>query len=313
MVSRLALSVSSESYTPASDASSRHLSARLDQAIAYQHAGETPRATSLFDEIMASGETPADCAEAARHQATIKLHQGDWQEATRCITIAREAAALVADHDLMGEVLNIEAAILHAQGRHADAIARYERITAGPYGPRVRGLAHQNIGTCHGRDQQWKEAETHYQASLDCFRICDYVRGVCHALNNLGRLRFLQGDIASARRYLGEGIALAVSDGQCDLAALATLNRAEVHLADGNYDDASYDAACAMGFFDTATDNLHLTDCYRVMGDIARARGDAEGARAFYMKGHGVAASVGAQHEASVLRARIDALESVAA
>jgi tetratricopeptide (TPR) repeat protein len=279
---------------------------KLDRAIVYQHGGATPRATSLFEDVMLHAETGADRAEAARRQAVIKLHQAQWGEATRYIEIARDAAAGAGDVDLMGEVLNIEAAILHTQGRHADAIAIYRRITEGPYGHRVRGLAHQNIGTCHARERYWGAAEAHYQASLECFRACGFVRGVCHALNNLGYARFEQGQLESARDYLARGIDLAARDGQTDLAALATLNRAEVHLADGALDAASFDAACAMGFFNAATDLLHLTDCLRVLGEIAEARGDAETAQRSYARGLRIAEEAGAGHEAASLRAKLE-------
>jgi tetratricopeptide (TPR) repeat protein len=285
-------------------------SSKLDRAIVYQHGGATPRATSLFEDVLAHAESGAERAEAARRQAIILLQKAQWGEATRYIEIARDAAVGVDDHDLMGEVLNIEAAILHTQGRHAEAIDIYARITDGPYGHRVRGLAHQNIGTCHALDRAWEPAELHYQVSLECFRACNFVRGVCHALNNLGYARFQQGDVASARDYLARGIDLAAREGHTDLAALSTLNRAEVHLAEGALEAASFDAACATGFFNTATDLLRLTDCMRVLGEIAEVRGDAETARRSYARGLNIATDAGARLEADALRAKLEALQA---
>ena len=120
-----------------------------------QHRGQLRLARRAFQELAAEdGEADggAERAEAARRQAVIKLHQAQWVEATRYIEIARDAAASVGDADVMGEVLNIEAAILHTQGRHADAIAlghaaRLQRI--GQPGAGARELAESVDGRFH--------------------------------------------------------------------------------------------------------------------------------------------------------------------
>jgi len=283
--------------------------ASLERGLRLERGGVLDGALQAYATAADIATDPADRAEALRRQADVLRTRAEWG---RALELARESAHVAGAaglNDLLAEAINAQAAVRQCQG-DLDAAARlYGQIPELSSDRRIRGIAHQNLGALAAMAGRHEEAALRFEESLTCFRASGYTRGVAIALVNLGRAALDQDDAVRAETVLRDAAAAAREVDDLDLAALALVNLAEAVLERGGYDQAEEHASSALGFFKVSGNRWRQIECLRMIGDIRRARGEADVARRSYTQALELARSIGAEPEIASVTARLGALD----
>lgn len=116
-----------------------------------------------------------------------------------------------------------------------------------------RAQAHNNLGGCFYRMNDWEQALIHYGRALELRTECEDLLGIADALQNLGLVHYQMGDWPAAAAHYARGLALYERLG--DVARLLTLelNLGTLQLDMGQMNDAmahfqrAYDLASRTG------------------------------------------------------------------
>lgn len=139
-------------------------------------------------------------------------------------------------------------------------------------------LAAQLLQTCLERARELEDAVT-----------CSF------AAWNLGRVHASFGNVAQARRFLDEGIAIADELGHTLSLASALLERGFLNLITGAVEPAEADLTVSAGHFATIGVTYEEAWARAGLGSVAHVRGDLDGAEALLQTGLAAAQAIGRQ------------------
>ena len=277
----------------------------LDAGIQYEKSGFPDRALEQLRLAVRVARDAKVASEAWRRQASVHRTLCEWDLA---LAAAREAALIarrIDNSELLGEAINQEALVYRTQGRFDEARRLLDQVLARSHEERVRGIALQNLGSIAAETGDLESAERRFQESAEAFERAGYRLGIAYALNNSGAAALESGQFGRAESTLEQAVLAAQEVGDLDLTALATMNFAEALSARGNVARAEELASVSLGYFTVEGNTWRRVECLRLVGDIALRRGQTEAAQRCFEQGLRLAEEIGATHEASVLRSRL--------
>jgi tetratricopeptide (TPR) repeat protein len=201
--------------------------------------------------------------------------------------------------------LNAEAAVYMARGEFEAAVSVLGRVLETSADDRINGLALHNLGAIAAQRGSWEDSRRHFMDSVKRFQRAGYHRGVAIAHNNYGRAALEHGNFKLAADLLAQAVASARRADDRDLVALATMNHAEAIAGLGDLERAESLASSALAHFTTTGNTWRRVECVRLMGDIARQRGNNTAAREAYNEALLRAREINAQVEISQLESRL--------
>lgn len=267
--------------------------------------GLQEKAIAAYRRVRAHSDDPDLWTRAWRLEAFAEQARGRWDEALAAARESQRIARELDRPDLLAEAMNAEAAVHYGRGEFDKALPLFEGMLALTDDPRIRGLAHQNMGIIHGRQGQPDLAEKRLLEAYDQFDRAGYDWGQAHVLNNRAAIALDQRAWGLAKGITGDAIAMARKVDDLDLLAVATLNLAEALAGLGELDRAEVQASTALGYFDTAGNRWRRISCYQILGDLHGARGEPDLARRFWTDGLELARELGAASEAAELEKRL--------
>ena len=277
----------------------------LDEGTRLEKAGLFERALEAYREARRGATDPDLLAEAWRLEAYAHHARSAWTEALDAARRSRRIATDLGRSDMMAEALNAEAAVHFSRGDLDAAMPLYEEMLAMSGDPRIRGLAHQNLGIIHARRDELDRAELRLAQAFDEFDGAEYEWGKAHVLNNRVGLALERKDPAEAARLSADAVSIARAVGDLELLAVATLNRAEALAALGRLDEAEQEASTALGHIEVSGNRWRRVACLRILGDLNAEQGDAVIAERFWTRALAVARELGAMLEVEQLERRL--------
>ena len=252
---------------------------------------------------------PSVRAEALRRLSDVHRAQCRWDEA---LLAARESARVAEEsalHVSLAEALNAEAGVHLSRGDFDAAVPLLERMLVLADDDRLRGIALQNLGAVAAQTGDPELAARRFAESQSAFARAGYRRGEALALNNRGRAALDAGNVAEAALLLPQAVEIARSVEDVDLVALASLNHAEALAALGDMEQAEELISSALGFFSSTGNTWRRIECFRLLGDVRRRRGDASTAAACWRQGLDLARVIHALPDVRTLERRLAELE----
>ncbi len=213
-------------------------------------------------------------AEALRRFAVLHQQQGESDAARRYATESHELATAAGDTDLTAEALNTLAGIAFESGDLTGASTAYERAReTGCANARLLARVDQNLGNIASIRGDRGSAELHYRRALAGHEEAGDDRAAAQVHHNLGMLE-ADGEVwEEAHRHYSRASYLAALVGDVHLEALCALNRAELHCALEQYDEARQLAERALATFDRTNSVADKPDAYRVLGMVFHSTG----------------------------------------
>jgi tetratricopeptide (TPR) repeat protein len=118
-------------------------------------------------------------------------------------------------------------------------------------------------------------------------------RNVAGALNQLGTVAALQGDLSSAQAYYEDAYALWLEQGDELSVAMARCNLANTTRAPGELESAKMHGHAALETFERLDHKLFTANAHQALGDVAREMGDQDLARVHYLKSMSIRSELG--------------------
>lgn len=280
--------------------------ALVDEGIRYEKGGSLARAGQRYEAALDGCDDPALRAEALVRLSSVHRARCAWEQA---IDAARRSAVTASAAGLgpaYAEALNAEAVVFQQRGDFEAAVPLLERVLTVTADERLQGLASQNLGAIAARRGDFDEAARRFLNSVAHFRRAEYDWGEAVALVNASAVALDQAKWAAARDTAREAQAAALRVGDQELLGVATLNVAEATAKLGDHSTAEAQASEALGLFSLAENTLRKSECLRLLGDVASARGLHDVARRCWERGLEMAESAGAAPETAQLRGRLD-------
>jgi tetratricopeptide (TPR) repeat protein len=271
-----------------------------------EKAGLVDRALELYREARREQDDPSLLAEAWRLEAYAHHTRCDWDAALRAAQLSGEIAQASGRADLWAEALNAEGAVHLARGELGEATRLFARMLELTSDPRVRGLAHQNLGIIHGQSGELVEADARLREAYDEFDRADYSWGKAHVLNNTVAVAIERRDFVAAEEQARRAVRQAREVDDLDLLAIATLNLAESLAGLEDWEQAQAEASVALGHFQSSGNVWRRVSCLRILGDMTARLGDETTAHAFWRRGLELAREIGADRDASLLDRRLE-------
>ncbi len=225
-------------------------------------------------DLARADEDQATLAEALRRFAVLHQQQGEAGAAHRYATESYQVAR-AADHaGLAAEALNTLAGIAFESGDLEEAGRIYEQArSAGAGQGQLQSRIDQNLGNIASIRGEPAAAELHYRRALAGHEEAGDDRSAAQVHHNLGMLEAGRERWETAHRHYSRASYLAALVGDVHLEALCALNRAELHLALEQYDEARQLAERALATFDSTNSVADKPDAYRVLGMVFHATG----------------------------------------
>jgi tetratricopeptide (TPR) repeat protein len=267
--------------------------------------GAARTAYEAVAEGRAGDATPALRAEALRRLSDVHRTQCRWDDA---LLAARESARVAEEAALdacLAEALNAEAGVHLSLGDFSAAVPLLDRMLVLADDDRLRGIALQNLGAVAAQTGDLELAGRRFAESQEAFARAGYRRGEALALNNRGRAALDAGDVAEAARLLPQAVELARRVEDVDLVALATLNHAETLAVLDEVERAEELISSALGFFSSTGNTWRRIECFRLLGDVRRQRGDTSTAVACWKQGLDLARTIHALPDERALEQRL--------
>jgi putative nucleotidyltransferase with HDIG domain len=247
----------------------------LNEAVRLDREGRNVEAGDRYRVVIHAADTPgATLAEALRRMGVMHHRRNEPSLARDLCTRSYEVAATLCDDRLAAEALNALAGFEMETGALGRAAEMYQRAL-GLQGltDDVRGRIEQNLGILANIQGQQSTAIAHYERALEACRRAGDERGSAYAYHNLGMISADQKEWSRAEEYFGRSLHLAELLHDVRLHGLCLLNRAEVHLALQQFEQARRSAEEALGIFNDLDAQLAKADAYKMLGMIFRETG----------------------------------------
>lgn len=280
----------------------------LLDGIRLERAGLLDKALQQYRDATTSDDA-AVVAEALRHEADVLRARCAWDEAIEGARRSASVARSAGRDDLVAEALNAEAAVHLSRSDYDEARALLLQMLDLATGPRIRGIAFQNLGLIAAERDDLDEAHRRFTESAVCFDAAGYDRGVALARLNASRLPLLRGQFERAAEQAEEAEAAARRIGDLELVALACLTLGEALLNLRRLEEAERCAVVAFGYFSGVGNEWRRVECLRLQGDLHAAGGDRQSARRCFRRALDLARHLDAGLEAERLLDRLDALD----
>jgi diguanylate cyclase (GGDEF)-like protein/putative nucleotidyltransferase with HDIG domain len=234
----------------------------------------------------------ATASELARWIARAWQVDSRHDEALDCIAAAEAIALAFGDRKSYGHALNVRAIIHWQRGDLDDAIRLYSQcldIALEHADTQLAAMASQNLGVIATVRGEHEQALHHYKASLEGYRALGVHRDVYIVQNNLGRLYCDREQWEDAEGAFASALEVATALGASSHITMIEINVAEMWVKRRDLDQA--DEACRRAIARAAAlhDSHADGEAYRVLGIIARERGDYGTAEQSFARGEEVA------------------------
>ena len=284
----------------------------LEQGVRLERSGDLDNALRVYETVAANASTPTIVAEALRRKSSVYRQRCDWDLALEAARASAQTAIRAELPEDFAEALNAEAAVYLSRGDYIAAVPLLEQILAISDDPRIRGLAHQNLGHIAAHSMKLEQAREHFRVSRESFRRAGYRRGEAITLNNEAAILNLAGDHKAASVAAREAVEIAKAIGDHSLQTVASLNQAESLVAIGELGEAETLATTALEYFDAHGDKYRQIGCLRLLGDIHRRERRFDMAVRCYKRAHKIAEGIDAQVERAIVEDRLADLEGLA-
>lgn len=225
-------------------------------------------------DLTAAVEEPRVRAEALRRLGVLHHLRAEPEVARELCQRSCDVAVQAGAEDLASDACNALAGFALERGDLTEAQERYaaalqlagENIT-------LIGKIEQNLGIVANIRGEWSEALDHYTRSLAAYEVSSDERGCGFAHHNLGMIHADRKQWSEADRHYRTSQALAEAAGDRHLRGIATMNRAEVRLAQGDDEGAREGAEQALQIFTEIEARRHKAGAHRLLGMVFGKRG----------------------------------------
>ena len=207
--------------------------------------------------------------------AFLYMASGLYGRASEAAAQALQLAPRVRDHEQLANMHMNVARVLLAEGRIADAeesLKRAEEMYRSLDFLNELGAAHIARGIVLSRRGDLDDARRELELALEVFDEAPSRLDHARALNELGRVERLAGDVETARTLLRRSIDLLQDT---DVGELGLAHR-ELALceAEDNPSKAESELKKAITLFEKADETVELAATYRALGDLMELRGE---------------------------------------
>ena len=248
-------------------------------------------------------------AEVHCRLANLYRTRCQWDEALAHARDSARIAKRLDDKKQYAEALNAEAIIHQSRGQFEQATPLLDQVLKLTDDARLRGIALQNLGSIAALSGDLGSAERYFAESYGCFMRCGNARGEAHSLNNYGRAALDRGNLVLAEEVLQKAVEIARTAEDAEMIALSTLNYAEAVGLKGDLTRAEDLASTALGYFAHTGNRWHQIECLRLLGDILTRDHKVATARRCYEEGLEIAKKIGARVEISTLTKALSDLD----
>ena len=250
------------------------LAERIADGRASERAGDWDAALAHYESAFASliaGGTPSDAADLFRWIGSVHRLSGSAERAQE----AYETSLAIAEcARLLGKVAsayNCLAILSQSQGAPDLAESYYTQgrtYASQANDERIAAIIDQNLGTLASIRGNMQLAIASYESALSRFRRLDDTSSVISSLNNLGMAHRDLGDWAAAERCFDEAFELGNELRDALLIGNIELNRAELDVRRGYYDDARESCDRAFEVFTRVASVAGQSEAYKVYGAL---------------------------------------------
>jgi putative nucleotidyltransferase with HDIG domain len=247
---------------------------RIAAARSAERDGEWDAALAHYESAFASlpaGGTAADAADLFRWIGSVHRLRGDAERAEEAYETSLAIAQCAGLQQKMGSALNCLGIVVQFQGRSELAETYYTQgrtfaLTAGD--ERLVALIDLNLGTLASIRGNMPLAIASYESALSRLRRLDDSSSVISSLNNLGMAHRELGDWTAAERCFDEAFELGNEVRDALLIGNIELNRAELDVRRGHYDDARESCDRAFEVFTRVESVAGQSEAYKVYGAL---------------------------------------------
>src|SRR5213594_1585708 len=249
----------------------------LHEARARERAACITEAVAAYEATIAVAEIAGEqavLAEALRRLAVVRHRRAESVGARELCLRSHAVARRAGNGVLAGEALNTLGGIDLETDAVAQARQHFLRaLELGGQSRELRARVEQNLGIVANIQGDVDEALARYGRSLEAYRASNDEHGCAIAYHNLGMASADRQQFDEAERFFRQSYEIAERAGDAYLQGLCLGNRAKVHLARGQCDDARFDAEAALAVFDQLGVESAKADAYRVLGMVYRETG----------------------------------------
>ena len=263
------------------------LQALVDEAHVAEREARRPLARDRYELALHQLKDPSQAPIAAalmRWIGRTHIEDADLDAALDCFEAALAVAEASANLSGIAHAINLIAIVSQQRGELDEAEQHYLRALASAEAAdeaKLGAMIEQNLGTIANIRGDLEDALTHYGASLDAYRALGLDTYVGPVLNNLGMLYTDLRQWDEAERAYAEALSECVASGNVGAQIMIEVNRAELWIAQREFDKAR--AACEAAFTLARRhgDERALGETYKHYGVIAREVGDIHGAEEY--------------------------------
>lgn len=274
---------------------------QLVEGIEAEKKSDLDHAERCYKAVLQARPQDALLAEVHCRLANLYRQRCRWDEALGHARDSARIANRLDDKKHYAEALNAEAIIYQSRGEFGNATPLLEKVLATTSDDRLRGIALQNLGSISALSGDLGSAERYFAESYGSFMRCGNTRGEAHSLNNYGRAALDRGNLQLAEEVLHKAVEIARAAEDAEMIALSTLNFAEAVGRRGDSARAEDLVSTALGYFAHIGNRWLQIDCLRQLGDIHARDHNPETARRCYEEGLAIAKQIGASVEVSKL------------
>ncbi|HEX2166844.1 MAG TPA: HD domain-containing phosphohydrolase [Longimicrobiales bacterium] len=247
---------------------------RIAAARAAERDGDWDAALTHYESAFASltsGGTAAEAADLFRWIGSIHRIRGDAERAQEAYEASLTIAKCAHLPFQMASALNCLGILVQFQGASDLAESHYTEGRAyaiKAQDERIAAIIDQNLATLASIRGNMTTAIGSYESALARFRKLDDASSVISSLNNLGMAHRDMGDWAAAERSFDEAFELGNELRDALLIGNIELNRADLEVRRGRYDDARESCDRAFEVFTRVRSVAGQSEAYKVYGSL---------------------------------------------
>lgn len=247
---------------------------RIAAARSAERDGDWDAALTHYESAFASlsaGGTPSDAADLFRWIGSIHRLRGDGERAEEAYDASFAIAECAGLPLKMASALNCLGILVQFQGASELAESYYiqgRTYAAQAKDERLAAIIDQNLGTLASIRGNMHLAIASYESALARFRRIDDTSSVISSLNNLGMAHREMGDWSAAERCFDEAFELGNELRDALLIGNVELNRADLEVRRGRYEDARESCDRAFEVFTRVESVAGQSEAYKVYGAL---------------------------------------------